>query len=181
MQDVQHVKHFISAALEHVNTDENSGTVELPEGPELKMDWTEGVEDLQHLTENQLWDALGCKDKALPFFQTWNDPDAVINPWSKEGVNWLADPNNTLRHPLRPRWHQLVGILRMLQRAFNGEPVLLMDGVGIGKTFQVIGFIACLAYYQPFYEKHGKFPGHFGMCLSESSYIHYLCYLHREL
>ena len=41
----------------------------------------------------------------------------------------------------------------MLQRAFDGNPILLMDGVGIGKTFQVIGFIACLAY---------KFPGTFG-------------------
>ncbi|KAF9222840.1 hypothetical protein BS17DRAFT_651418, partial [Gyrodon lividus] len=121
--------------------------------------WQEGVEDLGQLTEEQLWSHLGFKD-AIPFFQEFTDPDAIIKPWSKEGVAWLANPES--RHePLRPRWHQLVGILRMLQRAFTGELVLLMDGIGIGKTFQVIGFIACLAYYHAFFETHKKLPGSF--------------------
>lgn len=111
MQDVQHVEHLVNTTLQHVNTDENSRTVELPKGPELKMEWTEGVVDLQYLMENQLWDVLGFnQDKALPFFQSWNNPDTVINPWSREGTKELANQDNSLCHLLQPQWHQLVGI-----------------------------------------------------------------------
>ena len=53
----------------------------------------------------------------------------------------------------------------MLERAFDGKPVLLMDGVGLGKTLQVIGMIACLVFYHESFKKAGKFPGHFGQSL----------------
>lgn len=173
-QEVRDIEHLLNAALEHVNTDENSAPINFPEGPTLDMDWKEGVEDLANLTKDELWTALGFeKEKTLPFFQEFTDPDAAINPWSEEGEKWLGDTNSA-REPLRPRWHQLVGIFRMLQRAFDGMPVLLMDGVGIGKTFQVIGFLACLAYYHRFYAKNSKFPGHFGMSFpSLNIYITY--------
>jgi hypothetical protein len=39
---------------------------------------------------------------------------------------------------------------------------MLMDGVGVGKTMQAVGLIACLAHYREHYRKHGKFPGKFG-------------------
>lgn len=137
-------------------------TVELPEGPGIDVPWKEGTEDLSDLTEAELWTRLGLQDRSLPFFQQYTDPDAAIDPWSEAGEKWLASVTNS-REVLRPRWHQLVGIYRMLERAFDGEPVLLMDGVGIGKTFQVIGFIACLAFYRRYFEKQEKFPGIFGM------------------
>lgn len=50
----------------------------------------------------------------------------------------------------------------MLERAFEGEPVLLMDGLGLGKTLQVLGVITCLAWYREYYERKKAFPGHFG-------------------
>ena len=148
-----------------MNSEENSGIVELPDGRTVDIDWKEGVEDLAHLSEDDLWTCLGLPDKKLPFFQEYTDPDAAIEPWTEEGEKWLADPTSA-REQLRPRWHQLVGILRMLQCAFEGSPVLLMDGVGIGKTFQVVGLIACLAYYVPYYDKNGHFPGSFGKQVS---------------
>ena len=158
---MHNIKHLIMAVLEHINSDAASGVVDLPEGRPLEIRWKEGVEDLVNITEDEIWSCLGLQeDRKLPFFQQFTDPDAVIEPWSQEGEEWLANPQSG-REALQPCWHQLIGILRMLQRAFDGNPVLLMDGVGIGKTFQVIGFIACLAYFHAYYTKHGKFPGTF--------------------
>ena len=45
----------------------------------------------------------------------------------------------------------------MLEQAFEGKLVLLMDGVGLGKTMQVLGAICCLAYYRQVYDAKGKF------------------------
>lgn len=155
---INEVEQLIQATLEDL--DSEVPEIELPDAENIDMVWKEGVEDLKDLTEKQLWNSLGM-EASLPFFQKYTDPDAAIEPWSPEGVAWLADPKSS-REPLQPRWHQLVGIYRMLQRAFEDEPVLLMDGVGIGKTFQVIGFIACLAFFRSCYETHGRFPGAFG-------------------
>lgn len=70
--------------------------------------------------------------------------------------------------PLRPTWHQLVGILRMLELAFEGKPVLLMDEVGVGKTLQGAGFIAMLEFYRQYHSTHHKYPGAFGKSRSRT-------------
>ena len=44
--------------------------------------------------------------------------------------------------------------------------MLLMDGVGISKMFQVIGLIVSLTYYTKYYEKVGKFLGAFSKWVS---------------
>ncbi|KAI5993055.1 hypothetical protein F5J12DRAFT_698839, partial [Pisolithus orientalis] len=58
-------------------------------------------------------------------------------------------------------WHQLIGIYCMLESVFKGKPILLMDGVGLGKTLQVLGVIVCLTYYWYVYMKKKAFPGDF--------------------
>ncbi|KAG2045912.1 hypothetical protein BDR06DRAFT_900013 [Suillus hirtellus] len=122
-------------------------------------DWRSGVEEYAECSMDDLWQQLGLQQsKQLPFFQTRTDPNGAILPWSEEGQAWLDDPSNE-GQVLAPRWHQLVGILRMVDRALLGEPVMLMDGVGIGKTMQAVGLIAVLAYYYDYYQMHGKFPG----------------------
>ncbi|KAG1792547.1 P-loop containing nucleoside triphosphate hydrolase protein [Suillus variegatus] len=123
-------------------------------------DWKSGVEEYDKCSEDDLWEYLGLPEKRLPFFQTRSDPDAAIDPWSEEGQRWLDDPTS-LAQSLTPRWHQLVGILRLIDRFLDGKPVMLMDGVGVGKTMQAVGLIACLAHYKEHYRKHGKFPGKF--------------------
>jgi hypothetical protein len=123
-------------------------------------DWKSGVEEYDKCSEEDLWEYLGLPEKRLPFFQTRSDPDAAIDPWSEEGQQWLDDPTNRAQS-LAPRWHQLVGILRLIDRFLDGKPVMLMDGVGVGKTMQAVGLIACLAHYKEHYKKHGKFPGKF--------------------
>jgi hypothetical protein len=37
-----------------------------------------------------------------------------------------------------------------------------MDDVGIGKTLQVVGLVALLAYYREYYARHHRFPGKLG-------------------
>ncbi|KAG6373967.1 P-loop containing nucleoside triphosphate hydrolase protein [Boletus reticuloceps] len=157
---VRDIERALMAALETMSP-EGEDQVEIPEGEAVDLsNWREGVEDLRHLSEDQLWQQLGFEERRLPFFQEWTDPEAGIEPWSEEGEEWLATQVD-YRRPLVPRWHQLVGILRMLQRAFDNQPIMLMDGVGIGKTLQAIGFIVCLAYYRSYFNSHARFPGHF--------------------
>ncbi|KAG2150754.1 uncharacterized protein EDB93DRAFT_1103448 [Suillus bovinus] len=89
-----------------------------------------------------------------------SDSDAAIDPWSEGGQRWLDDPTSPAQI-LSPWWHQLVGILRLIDRFLDGKPVMLMDGVGVGKTMQAVGLIACLAHYKEHYRKHKKFPEKF--------------------
>ncbi|KAG2343746.1 hypothetical protein BDR05DRAFT_883628 [Suillus weaverae] len=124
-------------------------------------DWRSGVEEYAECSMDDLWRQLGLEQsKQLPFFQTHTDPNGAIVPWSEEGQAWLDDTLNEAPL-LAPHWHQLVGILRMVDRALLGEPVMLMDGVGIGKTMQAVGVIACLAHYYDYYKMHNRFPGKF--------------------
>lgn len=125
-----------------------------------EMDWTEGVEELQHVSVDELWARLGFQDHRVPFFNQRQDPYGIHDPWAPEDRKWFENTDNT--EIFQPRWHQLVGIYRMVQRAFAGEPILLMDEVGLGKTLQVVGMICVLEWYRVFYEQHKVFPGEFG-------------------
>ncbi|EPQ50076.1 hypothetical protein GLOTRDRAFT_51063, partial [Gloeophyllum trabeum ATCC 11539] len=121
--------------------------------------WKEGTEDLAKVSEEELWAHLGFGEKKqLPLFQEWYDPSGMIEPWSEEGVAWLENPQSG-RARLQPKWHQLVGIFRMLQHLFEGRAVLLMDGVGLGKTLQSVGVLACLVYYREHYRQKNDYPG----------------------
>ncbi|KAI6014599.1 hypothetical protein PISMIDRAFT_89085 [Pisolithus microcarpus 441] len=127
----------------------------------VNISWKEGIKDLSKLTEDQLWSHLSLKEKkAIPLFQQCTDPNAVIKPWTDEDEQWLKNPGSGCKL-LHAQWHQLIGILCMMQRAFQGQVVLLMDSIAISKTFQVIGFIAYLAWFQSYFKAHKKFPGSF--------------------
>lgn len=155
------ISQALLASIEDVEAAEADDRLELDLDARVDPDWKEGVEALANYTEDQLWQKLGLTGNKLPFFQDWTDPDGMIDPWSEEGQAWL-NVTPARRQELKPRWHQLVGIYRQIERAFEGKPVLLMDGVGLGKTLQVLGAIACLAYYQQFFVSKGHFPGDFG-------------------
>ncbi|KAH7917293.1 hypothetical protein BV22DRAFT_1026655 [Leucogyrophana mollusca] len=125
-----------------------------------RVDWKEGVEHLKDLTLNDLWRKLGLPTDALVFFQERTDPTATIDPWTPEGIEWLQ--TNPLAEALMPRWHQLVSILFLVDCMLKGNPVLLMDEVGVGKTMQAIGLIAIRAFFYDHFASKGKFPGIFG-------------------
>lgn len=129
----------------------------------LDIEWSEGVEDLSSLSEDELWQYLGIPDKKIPFFNAYVDPQGVHDPWSEEGRQWLKSRRH--REPLLLRPYQVVGVVKNVSNAFAGKAILLMDAVGLGKTIQVIATIAILTYYREYYDAHGKFPGAFGMFL----------------
>ncbi|KAI6137600.1 P-loop containing nucleoside triphosphate hydrolase protein [Pisolithus tinctorius] len=158
--DVQAITQALLVSIEDLDSAESVEPVELDLDAPIEPDWKEGVEALSKFSDEQLWQKLGIPDQRLPFFQQWTDPDGMIDPWSDEGQAWLQNMTEK-RESLQPRWHQLVGIYRMLERVFEGKPILLMDGVGLGKTLQVLGVIACLAYYRYVYAKKKAFPGDF--------------------
>ena len=132
----------------------------MDDAPAWDEEWEEGIEEFQHHSTDDLWAMLGRPDKDLPWFNTHHDPDGIHNRWDSRDDEWFADPKNVV--PLVPRWHQLVGILRMLQMAFARKPILLMDEVGVGKTFQVVGTITMLAYFRGFWKDKKDYPGAFG-------------------
>ncbi|KAG2063153.1 hypothetical protein BDR04DRAFT_1123456 [Suillus decipiens] len=70
------------------------------------------------------------------FFQTRSNPGAAVDPWSEE-VQWFDNPAGPAQN-LAPRWHQLVGILRLFDRVLDGKPVMLMDGVVVGKNTRAV-------------------------------------------
>lgn len=161
-EDIEAIASRIKVSLENVQMSANTERLELELDDRVDLvEWKEGVEELGKVSEESLWTMLGFPEQKLPFLQEWADSSATIDPWSTDGQAWLKEESAD-RLPLKPRWHQLVGIYRMLERAFEGKPVLLMDGVGLGKTLQVLGTIACLSFYRNYYSAHKKFPGHFG-------------------
>jgi hypothetical protein len=125
---------------------------------DIDVEWSEGVEEFHDLSMDDLWALLGLAEKAVPFFNATQDPFSNNDPWTKEGHQWLKENGKDLEL----RWHQLVGVVKMLYNAFAGRPVLLMDEVGLGKTIQLTACIAILAYYRDYYATHQRFPGAFG-------------------
>lgn len=126
--------------------------------PDSHMDWDEGVEELKHCTTDELWNLLGLSEKQLPFFNKLEATDGIHDPWTDR--SWFEKATDV--SPLIPRWHQLVGIFKLLENAFAGHPILLMDAVGLGKTLQITGLITALSYCRDYYKARGKFPGKFG-------------------
>lgn len=130
--------------------------------------WESGVEQFQEWEPEELWRALGREDKQLPYFNLYEHPNGEFDPWSTEFDTWLDEQENSNDpewRELTPRWHQLVGILKMLINTFEGRPVLLMDEVGVGKTMQVLGYIAMRAFLYEAHNAHGRYPGVFGKSL----------------
>ncbi|KAI0037453.1 hypothetical protein FA95DRAFT_1506960 [Auriscalpium vulgare] len=121
-------------------------------------EWTTGVDQYKDYTVEQLWQALGITTGQLPFFHPKVDLEGSKTPSLDRA--WFEEEGNGV--PLVPHWHQLVGICRMLDCAFEGKPVLLMDDVGLGKTLQVIGFFAMLAWYREERRQDRPYPGQFG-------------------
>ncbi|KAN0128350.1 P-loop containing nucleoside triphosphate hydrolase protein [Lactarius tabidus] len=128
--------------------------IELDLEPADPMDWREGVEELRMKTEDELYFMLGFKDKKIPFLASEIDAEADIGaqPYENEDATDVAVSMRVLeRQPLSLRWHQLVGLVKLVKCALTSEAVLLMDDVGLGKTLQVLAFFSVLAYYRQFY------------------------------
>lgn len=144
------------------NVDPDAPAVDINLAAE-NWEWKEGVEDLQHLEEDQIWDMLGLtRERAIPYFNVMVDPENTRDSWDPANAAFFANSANLKE--LRLQWHQLIGVLKMLLLAFDGDPTLMMDDVGLGKTIQAVALICMLAYFRRFYAEHGHFPGAFSEC-----------------
>lgn len=144
-------------------SDQQEAIPELDFEREIPLDWSEGVDHLKDKSMEDLWALLGrANDNSIPFFNQRVDSEGIRDPWDSDDKAWINSPQNDTVE-LQPRWHQLVGILRMLERIFEDKPVLLMDEVGLGKTLQVVGVFAFLAYFHECHKMTGDFPGYFGI------------------
>jgi len=161
LADQHRVNQLVTEMELHLqNLDPDAVVEEMPEydpDREPNEEWQEGVEDFAEYTTDALWAYLGVSK--IPFFNERYDLLNGQDGWSDAKV---AEEIQQHGEWLVPRWHQLVGIAKMLTNAFEGKPVLLMDDVGIGKTLQVVGLVAVLSYYREYHLQHKKFPGHIG-------------------
>lgn len=157
------IQHYIRL----VNPDEDDVGAYNTEAPSFEdippsiVDWEVGTEGYQDFSEEVVLERLGLKGlRTFAYFNERHQPGAhAITPWSAEGHEILKNEGVLLR----PFWHQLVGVAAMLDRAFAGKPVLLLDEVGVGKTMQVIGFISMITMFRDL-QKEGKgLPGAYGM------------------
>lgn len=138
------------------------GPFELDLEPMEPMDWSEGVEELQDKDEHQLYEMLGFTDEKIPFLASHIEEDADIGALTYGDKPQDHVTSVTVRKPLRLKWHQLVGVVKLVACALHSNAVLLMDEVGMGKTLQVIAYFAVLAYYREFYDKTKRYPGTWG-------------------
>jgi hypothetical protein len=158
--------------LEQIMLLEPMDDEELPElnllNPRILFDWEEGVEDLSVMSSDQLQATMGLDNKHVPYFNKIYDRTGLHNPW--EHKEWFEQHKETEDvDVLNPRWHQQVGILKIIQQAFNQKSTLLMDDVGLGKTMQITGVIAMLAYFRDYFSHHKKYPGGFGLLFCQGS------------
>ena len=143
--------------------------VEVKPAPVLDLDldlppnieWSEGVEEFNKMSEDELWSMLGLPDKVVPFFNTHYDPDNNHDPWTHDGHEWFKITGNGKLLALC--WHQLVAVMKLLINAFAGKGTPLMDDVGLGKTIVDAAFIAILSYYCEYYKVHKHYPRSFGV------------------
>ncbi|TFY76434.1 hypothetical protein EWM64_g7578 [Hericium alpestre] len=133
---------------------------------QIVMQWDNGIPEFQTLSLDELWAQLGRT--TLPFFNTTVDPEGVVTPW--EAQAWAALSPAPV--PFAPRWHQLAGILKILNNIITRQPTLNMDAVGLGKTLQAVGAIAVYAWLVdltmtiPEQGGEGQLPGMFANCKS---------------
>ncbi|KAH9019721.1 hypothetical protein EDB85DRAFT_1839633, partial [Lactarius pseudohatsudake] len=133
------------------------------------VDWTEGVDHLKTKTEDELYDILGFEDRKIPFLVTEVDTHSDLYTSAQIGMHEdgdvfalaTAEPHAT-RQPFSLKWHQLVGVTKMVERALTSGPIMLIDDFGLGKTLQVLAFFAVMAYYRQFYSEAKRYPGMWG-------------------
>jgi hypothetical protein len=111
--------------------------------PAEAEEWSEGVEDLKNATPETLYRLLGLDEPHIPGFNKYIVEDVEAGGEAKE---------------FHMRWHQLVGTVKLLERALTSDPVLLMDDVGLGKTTQVLAMFTMLTYYRTYHKTNGRYP-----------------------
>ncbi|PSR79377.1 hypothetical protein PHLCEN_2v7065, partial [Hermanssonia centrifuga] len=89
----------------------------------------------------------------------------LYTTWTEEDLKWLDDDTHDC-NPVQIRWHQLIGIHKLMTHVFANKSVLMMDDVGIGKTLQAIRLICMQMYMIYSFDTAKKYPGSFAASLN---------------
>ncbi|KAH9912109.1 P-loop containing nucleoside triphosphate hydrolase protein [Epithele typhae] len=101
------------------------------------------------------------RNGAMPYFAHFIDVKREFTEAS--GAKWEQLKKVPDRvQPLTLLWHQYGGVISILDRLFRGNPAMLCDDVGLGKTIQAVATMCYLDFAHQHHEKHGKWPGQFG-------------------
>ncbi|KAF7964787.1 hypothetical protein HWV62_2906 [Athelia sp. TMB] len=160
MADEKDIRSIRTLVYESIMIVEDETPFELPTGESVDLEWSEGTDKYQNYTMEDAKRALGID--TMPYFNEWLDPKGEKTYASHP--KWFADEAN-VKLPCVPRWHQLIGILTLLEAAFENRHMLLMDDMGLGKTMQIAGLIAIITYFREYYDKNQCFPGAFSKYL----------------
>lgn len=94
--------------------------------PRLTLDdsWSSGTTHFERLDKDQAWEATGHPGK-MPFMVERLDPTGGRTYWTEDGRRWLEEKNEDGRYvngvEFNLQWHQIVGVLRMLEIGFEGK------------------------------------------------------------
>lgn len=121
-------------------------------GNVFDLDGDLGVEYFSKLTPEALHFTLGFPEGRPVHWCHWRLPTQFVNFWDQkdwEMAKATVKPPNA--NALTILWHQATGVASMARQCFTEEVtavpvpgILLADAVGVGKTAQVMGFIAFL-------------------------------------
>lgn len=140
-----------------------------------------GVQEFCSKDTAQLRTLLGVegrtKGESFPFFNAWVS-DIGRLPETIKGIEELdvtnekagAEHEAKLR-PLRPQWHQYVGVCSIIRLFQSGKNVLLADGVGLGKTMETFMVCATLRHIRLMLSRNITPPiGELCICLQVDLY-----------
>lgn len=155
------IRHDVYSIIETMSQDPDQDDMfgDVCTAPTFMDEWGDGLSDqTKTMSIDEIRIALGLPSAHLPMFNERYDPTGLHNPHDDQ--EWFRD-HAAETEPLEVRWHQWVGVKEMVERCFNGESNLLADAVALGKTLQVYGVMAMLAYMHDYWEKNHDFPGQF--------------------
>ena len=109
-----------------------------------------GVTAYKEKTYEELSMLLGFPEGRPPLFSKYRSKDTTINSWDdpeEESPKWSQGGEGL--SSLTLKWHQLCGVASMVEKTFvqqkgGGTNICLADDVGLGKSAQIMAFIAFL-------------------------------------
>jgi hypothetical protein len=145
--------------VDHFAAPENFESITLPEGDPLAdidildAEHTDiGVSKMKSKSEGELMNILGFREGRPAHWAKLKCDDPAITSWeagyeTKYELTQEGKPKDGMAR-LSLLWHQMVGIASMADKAWTLNETtsmpgfILADDVGVGKTAQVMGFIA---------------------------------------
>lgn len=118
--------------------------------------WKSGTEEYEGLTLEDIFKIFGLTGHSIPRMAERIDiRGSEHDPWSEAGQKLLGGSE---ARELKLFWHQGIGVLKIMDNLMAGRNLLVMDGVGVGKTLQAVASIALYEWLKDFKEQEKRYP-----------------------